>query len=136
MKPLLIALLLTLCACADAQFIKFKCYQSANFGPHEYAKNVQEYRYTNVDILITVDLHAHQVKTYGQEKGEYSLIKILSSEKPDNGDMYVKYEAVDEKGDDCTVSITSFADKTLDNVADIVIRYKSIGLIFRLKSYN
>lgn len=136
MKPLLIALSLTLCVSTNAQFIKFKCYQSATYKGYEYAKDVPESRYSDVNILVTIDLHARQIKTYGLKKGEYSLIKVIKSQTNDNGDMHVRYEAVDEGGSDCTLTISSFADKSVDNVASIVVDYVSFGLIFRLATYN
>lgn len=136
MKPLLIALSLTFFFSANGQFTKFKCYQSASYRGYEYARDLPESRYNDVNILVTVDIHARQIKSYGQKKGEYSLIKVIRNQTNDNGDMHVRYEAVDETGTDCTVTISLFADKSVDNVATIVVDYGSFGLIFRLATYN
>lgn len=136
MRPLLAILFTVLCLAGNAQFTKFKCYQTASFNSDEYAKDITESRFSNVNLLVTIDLHEHQVKTYGQTDGEYTLIHILNSDTQGNGDMHVTYQAIDEHGDKCKLIISSFADKSHVNVATIVIRYSFTGLIFRLAQYN
>lgn len=136
MKPLFTALLFILSISVQAQFYKFKCYQSAFCNENETPNALPESRYNNVDILITINIAERQIKTYGEVRGEYSLLKVLLNETESNGDLFSRYEGLDERGKGCIISMSIYADKSQDNIASVIMRYKTFALVFRLKKYE
>ena len=135
----MIKTLLTLIICLPTftygQVYKMRIYRTVL---SEYENNDWKVKETNtVNFIGVVDFNNDKIKTYGEEKTDYDLVKLKSKDLKENGDMVSVFDAVDKNGKDCSITFYLFSKERQKKedapVASFGVRYGELLLVFYMK---
>lgn len=126
-------LLAAACLCGYlgySQVYKFKAFQTAIAGPNQN----DEIKWNSSDILTVINLDKSKVNIYAKETVDMDLISDGRTRKDDEKNLYIDYDAVDQKGVKCTIEIVIFDDQIGRHKATLIIEYEDAHIIYRLKN--
>lgn len=127
MKPFFLLVAITFSINSYSQIYRFRSFKTAYTTDDN---STPEWEINKV--LIIFDLDRDKVNTYGKDKGEYTL-RSKNTDKDDNGNSVIKYNATDEDGDICKITFVIFKEQNGFHFGTIYIEYPVQTIWYKVK---
>ncbi len=112
---------------STGQKYQFNCFQHAAYS-YEHKGDTN---WVDTSFNVTVDFEKKKVYLRNKAAREYDVIRYSPLRKEINGSTII-CQAVDNKGDMCSVELTLFNEVSF-HVATLVVRYTTIIRAYRLQ---
>lgn len=94
---------------------------------------VSEKEWIATDFLVVFNFDKNKVNTYGKTKGDFDIIKYVSNDTDEQGNVNWKLELLDEKAEKCTSEISFFKNSPNFHIGTFTLYYPYEQIFFRLK---
>ena len=133
MKYIMLGIISLYSTLSYSQVYKLKAIDSRLEEYDDKGKDTSTRDWVESGILVVVDLTKDKVKTYGEQEGDFDLIKLKNRYTDIQGNESAIFSAIDRDGKKCEIELIAFKDKEAVNYLNLVFKYPKTSLILRLK---
>ena len=132
LKIITLLLLPALCTISfvTAQTTNCKAYQTAWIPlPPDNAT----YSWEDIDVPVVLNFTTNKVSIKGNDQQVFDLLKLRRKFTDEKNDQFAVYNAKDEKGTACKLTIQTLAGHSADHNFNILIKYFDKEIVYRLR---
>jgi len=132
---LIISLLIFGIATSSAQVYKLRTTDIATTMTDEAGTWEEWSDWTEVNLLVTLDIPNLRITIYSDEKQIYDITSSEEETTDENGDSIYKFQCVDQDGDECSVK---FMERTSleDQRSEVYVLYDEYAWVYKVYSLD